>query len=331
MNSYAQGEAPLDTYRVGAIVARFQTPELHQGHMDLIDYVFSRHEKVIIFLGCSPVVDPDNFLDYQQRKAMILEKYPVDKYPGLDIFYIHDCKDNAPWSQKLDSLIDDHLRPIDKPLLYGSRESFIAAYRDGGGRFDTEEFVPKTIISATQIRDKLSRSFISNKFVRIGMFLANLMRYPTSYTTVDIAVMDDDRKSIWLGRKKDEAQYRFIGGFSDPGTKSLEEDAMRETKEETNIDTNWPQYLFSQLIDDWRYRRSRDKIKTTFWIADRIGGDPQPGDDIIEIRKFDIADFAWEQGYAPLDKDVLSNGEMLVKGHHGLMLRLIEFLDQGEE
>lgn len=321
---YAQGDAPLDTYRVGGIVARFQTPELHEGHIDLIDYVFSRHEMVIIFLGCSPIVDPDNFLDFQQRRAMILEKFPVDKYPGLQIQYIHDQKENAAWSERLDGLISDHLRPIDKPLFYGSRDSFIASYRDGGGKYDTEEFVPKRIISASQIRDGLSRKFISNKFVRIGMFLAQLMRYPTSYTTVDIAIMDDDRKSIWMGRKKGEKLYRFIGGFSDPTSPSLEADAERETLEETHIVLSKPQYLLSTLIDDWRYRRSRDKIKTTFWLGDRVGGDPHPDDDIVEIRKFDLNEFMYPEGESPFEKPYKLNE--IMRGHRGLMTELLKYL-----
>lgn len=328
MTDYKQGEAPLDTYRVGVIVGRFQTPELHSGHIELIDYVFSRHEKVVIYLGNSPIIDSSNFLDYQQRKSMILEKYPIDKYPGLDIFYIHDTQDDKVWANKLDNLISDHLRPIDKPLLYGSRDSFIKSYRAGLGKYDTEEYVPTQLISATSIREKLSRSFISNKFVRIGMFLANLMRYPTSYTTVDIAIMDDDRKSIWLGRKKGETRYRFIGGFSDPTTSSLEEDAKRETLEETHIIISEPEYVFSTLIDDWRYRRSNDKIKTTFWIADRIGGDPRPDDDIEEIKKFDISDFMWPDGESPIDDTILCNKDKLVKGHHKLMLTLVEKLSK---
>ncbi len=255
---------------------------------------------------------------------MILEKYPTSDYPGLDILYIHDTKDNKVWANKIDGLINDHLRPIDKPLLYGLRDSFINAYHDGLGRYDTEEYIPTKMISATSIRDKLSRSFISNKFVRIGMFLANLMRYPTSYTTVDVAIMDDERKSIWLGRKQGETLFRFIGGFSDPGTTSLEEDAKRETLEETHIVLSEPEYLFSTLIDDWRYRRSKDKIKTTFWIGDRIGGDPQPDDDIEEIQKFNIMGFMHEEGYAPLDTEFKLEG--IVKGHRELMTRLLQHL-----
>jgi bifunctional NMN adenylyltransferase/nudix hydrolase len=326
MKEFAQGEAPLDVYAVGAIVGRFQTPELTQGHIDLIDYVFSRHEKVLIFLGNSPVIDTRNFLDFQQRKAMILEKYPTSEFPGLQIQYIHDCKEDEVWASKLDGLIRDHLLPMEKPLLYGSRDSFIKAYHGGGGKFDTEAFVPQRIISATEIREKLSRSFISNKFVRIGMFLANLMRYPTAYTTVDVAIMDDDRKSIWLGRKNGEKQWRFIGGFSDPSSPSFEEDVKRETLEETNIELSEPQYICSMLIDDWRYRASRDKIKTTFWIGDRIGGDPQPDDDIVEIRRFDIEHFTWPEGESPIDETVLRNKQDLVRGHHGLMLRLVKEL-----
>jgi bifunctional NMN adenylyltransferase/nudix hydrolase len=250
-----------------------------------------------------------------------------EKYPNVQIFYIKDTEENEPWSNTLDKQINDILTPMQKPLLYGSRDSFIKDYRDGNGRFDTEEFTPKRIISATEIRKKLSRAFISNYFVRVGMYLASLRRYPTSYTTVDVAVMDNDRKTIWMGRKQDETTFRLIGGFSDPETISLEEDAKRETMEETHIELSEPTYIFSTLVDDWRYRFSRDKIKTTLWIGDRIGGDPQPDDDIVELRAFDISDFIWEDGTAPYLPE-LKNGDKIIKVHHPLMLRLVEYLSK---
>lgn len=321
MKDYKQGEAPLDEYAYGVIVGRFQTPELHEGHIDLFNYVCERHEKVICYLGLSPVVDPDNFLDFHQRKVMIQEKYP-----NIQVFYIKDVNDDDEWSKNLDRQIGDMLIPMQKPILYGSRSSFIKGYRNGNGKYDTEEFEAQKFISATEIRSKLSKSLISNYFVRVGMFLASLMRYPTSYTTVDVAIMDNDRKTIWLGRKEGERQYRFIGGFSDPATPSLEEDAKREVMEESHIELSEPVYLFSTIVNDWRYRRSRDKIKTTLWIGDRIGGDPYPDDDIVEIRSFDMDEFIWEEGTAPLDETVLKNQDMLVKGHRPLMLKLVDYL-----
>jgi bifunctional NMN adenylyltransferase/nudix hydrolase len=322
MTSYKQNDAPLEDYTVGIIVGRFQTPMLHEGHIDLFDHVCGRHDRVVVYLGNSPVVDPDNFLDYQQRKAMILEKYP-----NVEVLYIHDTNENKTWSPRLDELVSHQLRPMEKPLLYGSRDSFIKAYMDGKGRYDCEEFEAKRMISATEIRKGLSKKLITGYLVRVGMFLASLMRYPTAYQTVDVAIMDDDRKNIWLGRKKDERRFRFIGGFSDPKTISLEEDAKRETMEETHIELSEPTYIFSTLIDDWRYRRSRDKIKTSLWIGDRIGGQPQPDDDIVEIKKVPITDFIWEEGTAPII-ETLKNGKDLVKGHHKLMLKLVEYLQK---
>lgn len=323
MKSYKENEAPLDDYAIGIIVARLQSPELHEGHIDLFDYVCSRHERVVVYLGNSPVVDPNNFLDYQQRKAMVHEKYP-----DVEVLYIMDVNNNEAWSTKLDNLISHQLRPNEKPLLYGSRDSFIKAYMDGNGRYDCEEFEAKKLISATEIRKKLSKAWISNYYVRVGMFLASLMRYPTAYQTVDIAIMDDDRKSIWLGRKEGEPKYRFIGGFSDPTSQSLEVDAKRETMEETHIELSEPEYICSMLVKDWRYLKSPDKIKTALFVGDRIGGQPKPDDDIVELKKFDITDFIWEDGYAPLDKDILKNSDKLVKGHIPLMLKLVDYLQK---
>ena len=44
-------ELRFKEFNVGVIVGRFQVPELHRMHHDLIQSVIDRHEKVYIFLG----------------------------------------------------------------------------------------------------------------------------------------------------------------------------------------------------------------------------------------------------------------------------------------
>ena len=39
----------------GVIIARFQTPALHEGHLSLIRQVKQKHNRLIIVLGVSPV------------------------------------------------------------------------------------------------------------------------------------------------------------------------------------------------------------------------------------------------------------------------------------
>jgi bifunctional NMN adenylyltransferase/nudix hydrolase len=87
-----------------------------------------------------------------------------------------------------------------------------------------------------------------------------------------------------LARKPDEKKWRFIGGFSDPRTSSLEEDAKREVQEEAGIEVEIISYLGSTLIDDWRYRGEQDKIKTALFLAKYIFGKPEGADDIAEVK-----------------------------------------------
>ena len=71
-----------------------------------------------------------------------------------------------------------------------------------------------------------------------------------------------------------------------------------------------PLLIGSRIIDDWRYRKSRDKILTTLTVSDYLGGDAEPGDDIVEV------------GWFPLS----SYGEVLVPEHHVLKDMLAEYL-----
>ena len=119
----------------------------------------------------------------------------------------------------------------------------------------------------------------------IGQFIDWV--YPTAYQAVDIAVIKGDK--ILLGQKKKDGElWRFIGGFSDVDSPSLEEDAIREVIEEASITVVNPRYLGSCLVDDDRYKNSRHCIKTAIFIANYFSGIPVAGDDIDAVKWFDI-------------------------------------------
>lgn len=99
---------------------------------------------------------------------------------------------------------------------------------------------------------------------------------------------------VLLARKPNEEKWRFIGGFSDVKSLSLEQDAVREVMEESNVEINDPVYLGSCIVDDWRYRSEVDKIKTAFFYARYVSGKPEGADDVAEVRWFKLADLKKE-------------------------------------
>ena len=53
-------------------------------------------------------------------------------------------------------------------------------------------------------------------------------------------------------------------------------DAVREVMEETGADIGQPRYVWSGIVDDWRYRDESDKILTTLFEAPYIFGPVKP-------------------------------------------------------
>jgi bifunctional NMN adenylyltransferase/nudix hydrolase len=285
-----------EQFDVGVIVGRFQVHELHDGHKELIDHVCSQHNKVIIFLGLSHVnMSMNNPLDFESRRQMIQAEYP-----DINILYIKDMPSDEAWSRKLDGMIADVVVPGQSVVLYGARDSFIDRYH---GRFPRRELVSdsETYYSGTEVRRTIARSSArSSADFRAGVIFASANRHPIAYCTVDVAVLDgvlDGQSSypyrrILLVRKHNERLFRFPGGFSEPTTPSLEADARREAYEETGVDITDPEYVGSLVVDDWRYRNERDKIKTTLWKAYYRSGRPAPQDtaEIAEVRWFNLED-----------------------------------------
>jgi bifunctional NMN adenylyltransferase/nudix hydrolase len=248
--------------------------------MDLINYVCDNHEKVVIVLGLSPLqVATNNPLDFEARKQMLLEDYPE-----VSILYLKDVNSDEVWSKRLDALVGDVITPGQSVVLYGGRDSFISHYR---GKFPTQELVQTTFMSGTAQRRAIARSRTrASADFRAGVIWASQSRYPTVYTAVDIAILNEDRSQILLGRKPNETEYRLIGGFSDPRSTNFEQDAKREVAEEAGIEVGDLKYVGSLNIDDWRYRNEPDCIRSILFTAKYLHGRPTPGDDIEEVKWF---------------------------------------------
>src|SRR3989344_9430317 len=261
---------------VGVIVARFQVPELHAGHLRLIDFVYHRHENILIVLGVKPGAptahDP---LPFDVRRPMIGRDYPFPAIEWIKPLCDHPVSHDA-WSLELDDLIES-CYPDRDAILYGSRGSFISLYT---GKFTTQKVPSFPSANGTSVREKITQ--IDSTAFRTGMIYAVTARHPITYPTVDIAVVDDQRKNILLvGRTRELGQLRFPGGFADPSDETYEASALRELGEEIpTITVHNLSYIGSSRIDDYRYRGSPDSIKTLFFLANFRSGVPKAGDDV---------------------------------------------------
>lgn len=275
-------------HNVGVIVARFQVPELHEAHKELIAGVLATHPKVLIFLGLSTLRGTtNNPLDFGPRKQMVMEVYPPAKYPNLTVHYVKDLPDDRAWSKRLDQMIRENLNPNDTAVLYGGRDSFLKAY---SGTFETRELVATRFVSGSEIRAKIAAAPQSDPLFRAGAIWAAHQKYPAVLATVDILVYDPKEGRILLARKPNESAYRIVGGFADPKDDSYEDSALRELVEETGltVGTNGLRYVGSKKVDDWRYRGEVDKIITHLYVGYYTHGAPKADDDIAEVRWFDV-------------------------------------------
>lgn len=296
-------------YGVAVIIGRFQVHELHIGHIKLINSVIERHKKVIIFLGVSPVIGTKrNPLDFDSRKRMLQQQYP-----NAVILSAPDRAEDKEWSEEIDRRIKE-IYQTGKPLLYGSRDSFIPHYK---GSFDTAELSTDTYYSGTEVRKEVSEEVRASSDFRAGKIYQAYNRYPISYATVDIAPINDNNQLL-LGKKPHESKYRFVGGFVDPKDESYEIAAKRELHEEAgnNIEVDKMEYVCSMNMDDWRYRNEEDKIKTILFKTKFLWGRIQPSDDISELKWFELEDLKNEKF---IDENIMDV-------HIPLMKKLIENL-----
>lgn len=271
----------------GVIVARFQTPYLHDGHISLISMVNSKHNKCVILLGVSSIKSSNrNPFDYYAREKMI-----KTSFSDIIILPLNDNPSDEIWSKNLDQLLNDTFTG-EEFIIYGSRDSFIPFY---SGKSMTVELPEHGDFNATEIRKKYADKVLDSVDFRAGILYAYNNQYAKVFPTVDIAIFSQDKSQILLGRKSNSPKWRLIGGFCDPDDDSYETAALRELKEECGpIEVSKPEYVTSRKIDDWRYRNERDKIITTLFTCKLISGTPSPCDDIVELKWFHFENISSE-------------------------------------
>lgn len=288
----------VEDYEIGVLIGRFQVPELHSVHRELIQTVCKNHKKVIIFLGV-PVVEQThrNPLDFATRKLMIQKEFPL-----VTILPVRDQRDNKVWSHILDQKISEPFGNR-SALLYGSRDSFIPFYH---GRHKTVELLGNNVdISGTVIRDGVSKEIIDSTDFRKGVIYANYGRYPVIMPCADIVVHDPVNNTILLGKKPNENQFRFIGGHVEVTDESYEAAALKELSEEAGgisicETTSNLKYICSGKIKDWRHAKETSEIFSTLFLATKQYGSAKAGDDIEEVKWFKIEDMLDYETYSKL-------------------------------
>ncbi len=289
--------------KIGAVVGRFQVPVLTQGHKDLLYAVQNKSDRLVVLLGVS-VLDGrtrENPLTFGQRTPLF------DEFIGVTILPVLNQPDDKIWSKSLDTNLTDVFGDAGI-TLYGGRDSFASAY---SGKFPVEilSFPASADVEGRQIRSDIKESRDLG-FLR-GQIYSLAYQYPKTYPTVDIAVIKDAR--VLLIQRTDTNQWVLPGGFVDPSDESLESAAKRELSEELGLaGDGGADYAGSTLIDDWRYRGTRDKIMTSLFVIKYTFGSPGP-------NPLEVQDYKWVNIFDALKTIALYHEpliQMLIKTNH---------------
>jgi bifunctional NMN adenylyltransferase/nudix hydrolase len=286
----------------GVLIGRFQIPELHEGHIALLDAVGNLHPRVIIFVGCLPggtAPTKNDPLDFETRRKMI-----QNAYPNYEVYPIHNRKTDELWSADLDRLITERV-PYGKATLYGSRDSFLKSYH--GHRKVVELTLPVSPnISAADLRNAATNVVIDSPSFRAGIIYATRNTFDRVIPTVDIAIIHRGLSThdpntdtylssgieLLLAKRSDENGWRFPGGHAmgkmKPENVGYEDDAKMESYEETSTAPQSFKYIGSTQIADWRYKDTSETIKTIFFLGEVPTLETTGGDDISYTKFFPL-------------------------------------------
>lgn len=284
----------------GVVVGRFQGPDLHKGHREMLNYVTQQHgDKVLVIIGVNPAsASRQDPLGYIERAMMVKNIYNLQTAP------LSNHRSDKEWSKSLDKLIRTTLG-MRKVTIYTGRDGFQDHYSGG---FDvrvlnlTQELHSNTAVRAA-ISETDDRGIVGNRAFREGIIFAT-NRKKILDLAVDGAVLSP-KGELLLGKKaEDGGLFRFPGGMVDLGDPTLECAVSREVREETGImigATDW-EYVGSCNIPDWRVKDPENHaFHSILFTATAVTSEPPRAADDLDLAV-----------YVPFDQ---LNPTMLVEEH----------------
>jgi len=134
--------------------------------------------------------------------------------------------------------------------------------------------------------------------------------------TVDIACFNVNHNYMLFGKKATDDKLRLIGGFADVTDKSYEDTARREFLEETGGTLENVEYIGSRLSNDWRFRKSNDKVITALFYGQIL-------DDSNLKAADDIAELKWVEFNTLCEVNLY---DIIIEGHVSLVERALEHI-----
>lgn len=154
---------------VGIIVGRFQVPELHSGHLKLIEEARKATDDLFLFLGSTKTkgLTEHDPLPYEARKDMFVSC-------GIKRDHIFEIVDVGNWEkwvkildEKIKCLVLLGLIPEDAEILIcGSRDSVATKYKQSGGSYDVYEITAFGEFSGTEARKNFIKSYVPGEWTK---------------------------------------------------------------------------------------------------------------------------------------------------------------------
>jgi 8-oxo-dGTP pyrophosphatase MutT (NUDIX family) len=282
--------------KIGVIVGRFQVPELHAGHMHLIQEALNENDALLVLLGISRSLNSENILDVGLRRAVVANALTKTHAPGK-VYWVGEILDESSdldWSRKLDEHLYQSYRGHTF-TLYGGENGFTTRYK---GRNPTK--IVKNLagdFSGTKIRANIYTENRKKEGFAAGVIHgAQLFNAPKM--AVDFAVFHGFSGKVLMGKKYGETLWRLPGGMVD-FNESLETAAKRELWEECSIADIEPTYVGSFVVGDSRWPENERPLTALFY-GKHSWATPTAGDDLVIVNWVDHFDHRISPTHQPL-------------------------------